>query len=57
MGFYAPAQIVRDAREHGVSVRGVDVGASAWDCTIEAGATLRLGMRLDYRLPRRLGGS
>jgi len=46
MGFYAPAQIVRDAREHGVSVRGVDVAASAWDCTLEAGATLRLGLRL-----------
>ncbi|MSO91219.1 MAG: error-prone DNA polymerase [Acetobacteraceae bacterium] len=46
MGFYAPAQIVRDAREHGVSVRGVDVIASAWDCTLEANATLRLGLRL-----------
>ena len=46
MGFYAPAQIVRDAREHGVDVRGVDVGASEWDCTLEGGATLRLGLRL-----------
>ncbi len=46
MGFYAPAQLVRDAREHGVSVRGADVTASAWDCTIEPGATLRLGLRL-----------
>ncbi|MHC4800860.1 MAG: helix-hairpin-helix domain-containing protein [Planctomycetota bacterium] len=45
MGFYAPAQIVRDAREHGVEVRGVDVGFSRWDCTLEAEA-LRLGMRL-----------
>jgi error-prone DNA polymerase len=35
MGFYAPAQIVRDAREHGVEVRGVDVNASDWDCTLE----------------------
>ena len=35
MGFYAPAQIVRDAREHGVEVRPVDVNASAWDCTLE----------------------
>jgi error-prone DNA polymerase len=35
MGFYAPAQIVRDAREHGVEVREVDVNASAWDCTLE----------------------
>jgi error-prone DNA polymerase len=45
MGFYAPAQIVRDAREHGVEVRPVDVAASAWDCTLEEGA-LRLGFRL-----------
>jgi error-prone DNA polymerase len=45
MGFYAPAQIVRDAREHGVSVRGIDVNASNWDCTLEEGATLRLGFR------------
>ncbi|MEO5810429.1 MAG: error-prone DNA polymerase, partial [Sphingomicrobium sp.] len=36
MGFYAPAQIVRDAREHGVKVRAVDVNHSAWDCTLEA---------------------
>src|SRR5262249_752073 len=35
MGFYAPAQIVRDAREHGVEVRAVDVNASNWDCTLE----------------------
>jgi error-prone DNA polymerase len=35
MGFYAPAQIVRDAREHGVEVRPVDVNGSAWDCTLE----------------------
>jgi len=46
MGFYAPAQIVRDARDHGASVRGVDVAASAWDCTLEEGATLRLGFRV-----------
>lgn len=35
MGFYAPAQIVRDACEHGVMVLPVDVNASAWDCTLE----------------------
>jgi error-prone DNA polymerase len=35
MGFYAPAQIVRDAQEHGVEVRPVDVNDSAWDCTLE----------------------
>ena len=35
MGFYAPAQLVRNAREHGVEVRPVDVNASEWDCTLE----------------------
>ena len=35
MGFYAPAQIVRDAREHGVEVRAVDVNLSEWDLTLE----------------------
>lgn len=35
MGFYAPAQIVRDMREHGVTVRPVDVNHSQWDCTLE----------------------
>jgi error-prone DNA polymerase len=36
MGFYAPAQLVRNAREHGVEVREVDVNYSDWDCTLEA---------------------
>lgn len=48
MGFYAPAQIVRDAREHGVEVRPVDVNYSDWDCTLEPcgdGFALRLGLR------------
>ena len=49
MGFYAPAQIVRDAREHGVEVRPVDVNFSTWDCTLEEErgdkAALRLGLR------------
>jgi len=35
MGFYAPAQIVRDARDHGVEVRPADVNHSDWDCTLE----------------------
>ena len=35
MGFYAPAQIVRDARDHGVEVRPADVNHSEWDCTLE----------------------
>jgi len=49
MGFYAPAQLVRDARAHGVEVRPVDVGVSDWDATLEmtpAGPALRLGLRL-----------
>jgi error-prone DNA polymerase len=37
MGFYASAQIVRDAQDHGVEVRAVDVNASCWDCTLEDG--------------------
>ena len=48
MGFYAPAQIVRDAVEHGVEARAVDVNHSDWDCTLEpadTGWALRLGMR------------
>ena len=44
MGFYAPAQIVRDAREHDVAVRGVDVSHSGWDNSLEDGA-VRLGLR------------
>ena len=36
MGFYAPAQLVGDARRHGVEVRPVDVNFSGWDCTLEA---------------------
>ena len=44
MGFYAPAQIVRDAQEHGVEVRPVDVNFSDWDNGLEGGA-LRLGLR------------
>ncbi|MCY7271423.1 MAG: error-prone DNA polymerase, partial [Sphingomonas bacterium] len=44
MGFYAPAQIVRDAREHGVGVKAVDVNHSEWDSVLEGGA-LRLGLR------------
>jgi error-prone DNA polymerase len=48
MGFYAPAQLVRDAREHGVEVRPVDVLRSQWDCSLEDAASpaLRLGLRM-----------
>jgi error-prone DNA polymerase len=56
MGFYAPAQIVRDAREHGVEVRAPDVGFSGWDSTLEhpspklrVGEGERLAVRLGLR--------
>ncbi len=49
MGFYAPAQVVRDAREHGVEVRPVDVNHSRWDCTLE-GPAVRLGLRVVHGL-------
>ncbi|UCI08249.1 error-prone DNA polymerase [Mesorhizobium sp. B1-1-8] len=38
MGFYQPAQLVRDARDHGVEVREVDINHSVWDCTLEESA-------------------
>ncbi|MCH5377256.1 MAG: OB-fold nucleic acid binding domain-containing protein, partial [Planctomycetes bacterium] len=46
MGFYAPAQLIRDARQHGVAVLPADVNHSDWDCTLEDQRTLRLGLRL-----------
>ena len=57
MGFYAPAQIVRDARDHGVEVRPVDVNHSFWDNTLEPAAPgqpaetgrARLALRLGFR--------
>jgi error-prone DNA polymerase len=62
MGFYSPSQLVRDAREHGVEVRAVDVCVSDWDCTLEpaAGAVaaqrglpaIRLGLRLVHSLTK-----
>ncbi len=54
MGFYAPAQIVRDAREHGVEVRPVCVNASRWDCTLEPAEAGRLAVRLGLRLVKGL---
>ncbi|CAD7035277.1 error-prone DNA polymerase [Pseudorhizobium endolithicum] len=55
MGFYAPAQIVRDAREHGVEVRPVCINRSRWDCTLEPlEGTNRHAVRLGMRLVRGL---
>ena len=61
MGFYAPAQIVRDAQAHGTQVRPVCVNASDWDSTLEPDArsaeeyALRLGLRLAGGLPEEEG--
>jgi error-prone DNA polymerase len=52
MGFYAPAQIVRDAREHDVEIRPVDVNHSLWDCTLEPLAIISA-----HSSPRRRPGS
>jgi error-prone DNA polymerase len=49
MGFYAPAQLVRDAQAHDVTVLPIDVNYSEWDCTLETrdrSVALRLGMRM-----------
>lgn len=47
MGFYQPAQIVDDAKRHGVTILPVDVNHSEWDCSLEGDIySLRLGMRL-----------
>ncbi len=52
MGFYQPAQLVRDARQHGVEVREADVNFSNWDCTLEhahAESPHRFAVRLGLR--------
>lgn len=49
MGFYAPAQIVRDLRDHGVEVRPVTANFSHWDNTLEPRADGRLALRLGFR--------
>ena len=49
MGFYAPAEIVRDAREHDVEARPVDVNFSDWDNTLELGHQGALALRLGFR--------
>jgi error-prone DNA polymerase len=54
MGFYAPAQVVRDAREHGVEVRPACINASRWDCTLEPTRGRYLAVRLGLRQVRGL---
>ena len=54
MGFYAPAQIVRDARLHGVEVRPVCINGSEWDCTLEPADGRYFAMRLGLRMAKGL---
>jgi error-prone DNA polymerase len=54
MGFYAPAQIVADARKHGVEVRPVSINHSHWDCTLEPTRGRYLAVRLGFRQVRGL---
>jgi error-prone DNA polymerase len=55
MGFYAPAQLVRDASVHGVEVRPISVDASDWDCTLERRADDEPALRLGLRMVKSLG--
>ncbi|KQQ50079.1 DNA polymerase [Rhizobium sp. Leaf311] len=58
MGFYAPAQIVGDARAHGVEVRPICINRSRWDCTLEPiGNTDRHAVRLGMRMVKGLAAS
>lgn len=58
MGFYAPAQIVRDAANHGVEIRPICINASRWDCTLEpASQGDRLAVRLGFRMIKGLANA
>ncbi|MBV5330970.1 hypothetical protein JZU69_00780, partial [bacterium] len=64
MGFYAPAQIVRDARKHGVEILPIDVNHSRWDCTLEPPTNgrnpykaVRLGLNMVHKLANQDGAS
>ena len=57
MGFYAPAQIVRDAQAHGVEIRPVCVNTSKWDCTLEPGDGRFLAVRLGMRMVKGLSNA
>jgi error-prone DNA polymerase len=54
MGFYAPAQLIRSAKEHGVEVREIDVNASDWDSTLEVAESDMPAVRLGLRMVKRL---
>ena len=55
MGFYAPAQIVRDAQQHEVEVRPLDINASDWDCTLEREMTSADQARASARIAAGIG--
>jgi len=57
MGFYAPAQVVGDARAHGVEVRPVSVTESRWDCTLEATSGPHRAVRLGLRMAKGLANA
>jgi error-prone DNA polymerase len=57
MGFYAPAQIVRDARNHGVEIRPICINASRWDCTLEQTSNKYLAIRLGLRMAHGLANA
>ena len=57
MGFYAPAQIVRDARDHGVEIRPLDVNRSRWDCSLEPAKGRHLAVRLGLRMAKGLAAT
>jgi len=58
MGFYAPAQLVRDARNHGIEIRPVDINHSRWECTLEPTRQPdRFAVRLGFCLVRGLANA
>ena len=57
MGFYAPQQLVRSAREHGVEVRPVDVNVSAWESTLEPDRDGRPALRLGLQMIKGLSAA
>jgi error-prone DNA polymerase len=57
MGFYAPSQLVQDARRHGVEVRGVAINHSDYDCTLERGGVGQPALRLGLRQVAGLGAA
>ena len=54
MGFYSASQLTQDLRRHGVEVRGVDVNASGWDCSLEKDAQGVAAVRLGFRMVKGL---